>query len=282
LAGGPIRKEAVHEKKSPLISDSFHPHHQFLRSLHTVQGRRDSGRYLIEGIRHVARAFEDTTAIESIFIEPSVLRNPFGQKLARRIRQQGVPCVRLAPPLYQRLTLASEPQGIGAVAKQRWQVLSQIDMEPEAFWLAVESVDLPGNLGTMLRTAEAAGVSGVIFVGDGADPHDPACLRATMGALFPLKLVRCTLRDFVLWARQGGVCLVGSSPRGLMNYRAFRCRWPAVLVIGSEREGISDQLMDACDFALRIPMRGKSDSINAAVAAGVLLFQLAGQVPGRR
>lgn len=267
----------MHDNKSPLISHFSDPRYRGLRSLQTSAGRKESGRYLIEGIRHVARAFEERAEIELLFVEPSLLENPFGQKLARRIRQAGVPSVRLGPKLYEGLTLASDPQGIGAVVRQKWHTLAQIDLEREPFWLAVEAVDLPGNLGTILRTAEAAGADGVVFPAFGADPYDARCVRATMGAMFSLKLVQCALTELVEWARASGVALVGSSPRGLMSFQGLRYRWPAVLVIGSEREGMSEQLMDACDFVVRIPIYGKSDSINAAVAAGVLLFEMAKQ-----
>ena len=220
--------------------------------------------------------------MESIFIEPSILQNPFGQKLARQIRHAGISILRLAPKLYAHLTLAAEPQGIGAVLRQRWHGLSQIDLARDQFWLAVESIDLPGNLGTMIRTVAAAGAAGIIFVGDSADPHDPACVRATMGSLFSLKLTRCTIEEFAGWARSNGVSVIGSSPKGLMDYRGFGCRWPAVLVIGSEREGMSEQLMDTCNVVVRIPMCGKSDSINAAVAAGILLFEIAARRASNR
>jgi len=231
-------------------------------------------------VRHLARAHDERAPIEYLFLELSALQNPFGQKLARRLRQRNIPYLRLAPALYRDLTRANEPQGIGPVLRQQWSSLSQIDLTASPFWLAVESVDLPGNLGTILRSAEAAGAAGVIFIWDGADPYDPACVRATMGALFSLKVVQCTQREFGEWARMARVAVVGTSPRGLMSYRQFRCQWPAVLVIGSEREGMSDELSDMCDLVVRIPMCGKSDSINAAVAAGVLLFELAGQRSG--
>jgi len=91
--------------------------------------------------------------------------------------------------------------------------------------------------------------------------------------------VRCTQREFREWARLSCTTVIGSSPRGLVSYKAFRCRWPAVLVIGSEREGMSEELTETCNFVVRIPMHGKSDSINAAVAAGILLLELAGQRP---
>ncbi len=110
-----------------------------------------------------------------------------------------------------------------------------------------------------------------------ADPYEPAAIRASMGSLFSQRLVRCSVREFTDWARASGVALVGSSPAGLLDYRAFRCRWPAALLIGSEKHGLSNQLADACDFMVRIPMVGRGDSINAAVAAGVLLYELFNQ-----
>jgi TrmH family RNA methyltransferase len=125
-----------------------------------------------------------------------------------------------------------------------------------------------------MRTAEATGVSGIIILGAGADPYEPAAVRASMGSLFAHKLVRCSTREFTQWARASGVALVGSSPAGLLDYRSFHSRWPAVLLIGSEKHGLSDELMEACDFKVRIPMLGRGDSINAAVATGVLLYEL--------
>jgi TrmH family RNA methyltransferase len=167
-----------------------------------------------------------------------------------------------------------EPQGLGAVVRQQWTPLSGLRPVPGGLWLAVESIDSPGNLGTIIRTAEASGVAGIIILGDGADPYEPAAVRATMGALFALRLVRCPVWEFIDWARASGVAIVGSSPGGLMDFRSFHCRWPAVLVIGSAKRGLSEQVMESCDLMVRIPMLGRGDSINAAVAAGVLLYEL--------
>ena len=138
----------------------------------------------------------------------------------------------------------------------------------------MESIDSPGNLGTIIRTAEATGVKGVVIIGANADPYEPAAIRASMGSLFTQRLVRCSVREFTDWARAVQVALVGSSPGGLLDFRAFRSRWPAALLIGSEKHGLSDQLAEACDFMVRIPMAGRGDSINAAVAAGVMLYEL--------
>src|SRR6266436_8782424 len=137
----------MHENKpQSLIEHANDPRFQHLRSLQTPQGRSRTGLYLIEGIRHVARAAEEHAPIQSLFLSPAVLSNPFGQKLARRLRQSGIPTVHLAPQLYRDLTLAAEPQGLGAVVRQQW--FSIIDIRPDSgsLFLAVESIDSPGNL----------------------------------------------------------------------------------------------------------------------------------------
>jgi TrmH family RNA methyltransferase len=268
--------EAMHENKPPqsLIFHANDPRFQHLRSLQTPQGRSRTGLYLIEGIRHVARAAEERAPIQSLFHSPGVLSNPFGQKLTRRLRQSGIPSEQLTLQLYRDLTLAAEPQGLGAVVRQQWSPITKARPSARSLWLAVESIDSPGNLGTIIRTAEAAGVTGIVVIGANADPYDPTAIRASMGSLFSRKLVRCSVREFTDWARAFNVAIVGSSPAGLLDYRSFRCRWPTALLIGSEKHGLSDQLAKACDFMIRIPMLGRGDSINAAVAAGILLYEL--------
>jgi len=269
--------EVMHENKYPLVSHAHDSRFLTLRSLQSPQGRSRTGLYIIEGIRHLARAVAQNSPIESVFLDPSVLSNPFGQKLARRLRKRGALGVRLSPQLYRELSLASEPQGIGAVVRQQWIPLAGIRAARDSFWLAVESIESPGNLGTIIRTAEATGTSGIFVLDPESDPYDPAAVRASMGSLFSQKLTRCAPREFADWARSCGVAVVGSSPAGMLDYKALRCRWPAALLIGSERQGLSGQLKEVADFMVRIPMRGGCDSINAAVAAGVLLFEMSSQ-----
>ena len=224
---------------------------------------------------------EHHAPIQSVFFDPSALSNRFGQKLARRLRKSGVPSWRLTPKLYRELTLAAEPQGIGAVLRQRYCALADLQANRGAgLWLAVESIESPGNLGTIIRTAQAAGVQGIFLLGQNDDPWDPAAVRASLGSLFSQKLVRCSPLEFTKWARSSHVAIVGSSPSGMLEYRALRCRRPAVLLIGSEKRGLSGQLIEAADFTVRIPMRGRCDSINVAVAAGILLFEMSSQQRG--
>jgi len=270
----------MHEKKYDLVSDSRDSRYLTLRSLQTPQGRSRTGCYVIEGIRHLSRAVEARSAVQSIFIDPSVLSNHYGRKLARKLRKQGVPGVRLSCDLYRTLTMASEPQGVGAVIRQEWIPINRVAVPRNSLWLAIESIESPGNLGTILRTAEASGVRGVFVLADECDPHDPAAIRASMGSLFSQQLIRCSVHEFIAWARAKGVTIVASTPMGLMNYKDLPCRWPVVLALGSEKRGLSEQILDAAHFTVRIPMHGLCDSLNVAVAAGVLLFEMSSQRRG--
>ena len=270
----------MNETKYPAVSSPHDPRFLTLRSLQTSQGRSRANLFIIEGIRHLARAVEHCAPIESIFLDPSVLSNPFGQKLARRLRQQGVPGIRLSRELYRDMTLATEPQGIGAVLRQKWLPLEQIRVPRISFWLAVESIESPGNLGTIIRTAEAAGVGGVFILNPNSDPHDPATIRATMGSLFSQKLVRCSVPEFKCCAKSNGVSVVASSPSGLMDYKALAYRFPTALIVGNEKQGLSEQLLETANVVVRISMSGGCDSLNAAVAAGILLFEISGQRKG--
>lgn len=264
----------MHESKYSLVNQPRDPKFLNLLSLQTPQGRSRTGLYLIEGIRHVARAVEHRAPIQSVFYDPSVLSSRFGRKLLQKLRQSGVAGLQLSRQLYRELTRAAEPQGIGAVLRQHWTAIDELHPARDSFWLAVESIDSAGNLGTIIRTAEAAGVSGILMIGSNPDPWDPATVRASMGSLFSQKLVPCSAREFTEWARSYGIAMIASSPAGLLDYKALPCRWPAALLIGSEKHGLSEQLTDAADFTVRIPMLGRCDSINAAVAAGVLMYEM--------
>jgi TrmH family RNA methyltransferase len=260
---------------SPLITDPDHPLIRQFRSLQTRAGRAATGRYLIEGIRHVARAVDANVAIEQLFIAPSTLASPAGQKLARRLRQSGTPCAKLAPDVYRSLSLAAKPQGIGAVVRQSWLPLGAVRLSQGICWLAAEAIESPGNLGTMLRTGEAMGAAGIILIGRTADPYDPTAVRATMGALFAQKLVRTSARQFAEWSRRRRPTLIGSSPSASRNSRSVRYRKPVIIMVGGEKHGLSKELIDACNALVRIPMIGTGvDSLNVAVAAGILLYEV--------
>jgi TrmH family RNA methyltransferase len=140
--------------------------------------------------------------------------------------------------------------------------------------VALDAAQDPGNIGTILRTSDAVGGAGLLLLGQSADPYDPGALRASMGAIFSQRLVKTDFTQLLQWARQQHIPLVGTSDSASTDYRAAHYHQPTVLLMGSERAGLSQEQQAQCDLVVKIPMVGRSDSLNLAVATGVLLYEL--------
>lgn len=248
-----------------------------LRLLQTREGRDRTGQFLIEGLRPLAQAVEQKARIETLVVAPNVLINPLGLRLVKQLRIAGTPCYRLTPEVYHNLSQAEEPQGVAAVLRQRWEPLDQVRPSRGLCWLAIEGVQSAGNLGTILRTSEAVGGSGVILIGDTADPYDTATLRASMGAVFAQKFVRTTVEAFAAWKRRHQCLLVGTSPHAATDYQAVCYPNSLVLTMGGEKEGLSPEVQALCDVMVKIPMVGRSDSLNLGIATGILLYEVFNQ-----
>ena len=248
-----------------------------IRALHQRAERDRTGLYYVEGLRFVARAVHCHAWIETLVVCPTLLTHPFAQKLVRRLQRAGTPTLLVSPEVLYSLTLVDDPQGIGAVVRQRWDRLESVTPGEELCWIVHDLVQAPGNLGTILRTSEAVGGAGVILLDATTDPYDPATVRSTMGALFSQQFVRTTLPGFQRWKEAGSWYLVGTSPSAGADYHAITYGRPTLLFMGGERKGLSSTLQALCDVVVRIPMVGRSDSLNLAVATGVLLYELFNQ-----
>jgi TrmH family RNA methyltransferase len=246
-------------------------------ALRTREARDRTGTLFVEGVRFVVCAVDAGVEVVELVVAPKLLRSPLGEMLARRIRQRGVPCLRLAPEEFATVSGSSAPQGIGLVVRQPWRRLG--DAPRDAMWIAVESVRSQGNLGSILRTGEAVGATGLVALTKApgmppeVDPFDPAVVRATMGSLFGQRIVRATWLDLRTYADRAGARIVGAAPREAEDFRRVSYRGPVVLMLGSERKGLSPAQRAACDVTARIPMLGRTDSLNLAVAGSVLLYE---------
>lgn len=270
-------KPRINDTDSKLIYSRHDFHIKRLRRLQTREGREQTGLFLAEGIRHVAQAAQNGAKIETLLVAPEILINLYGKRLVRHLRLSGVPCYGLTSAVYHSLSQADEPQGVAAVVRQQWERLEQIRPEQGLCWIAVESVQSSGNLGTIIRTCDAVGGAGLILIGNTTDPYDPATVRASMGALFTQQFVRATPKAFAEWKQRHTCLLVGTSPHATQDYHAVRYPHPVVLLMGSERKGISEEIQGLCDLMVRIPMVGRSDSLNVAVATSVMLYELFNQ-----
>lgn len=243
-----------------------------LRALRLRKERAAQGRFLIEGIRIAAEAVQTGAPIESLVVAPELLTSSFAQQLVAEQLSAGVPCQPVSAKVFASLSGKDGPQGLAAVVRQRWEQLAGVRPAADDLWVALDSPQDPGNLGTIMRTADAVGARGLILVGPSADPFDPGAIRASMGSLFALRLVETDLVGFLAWRRSTGVTLVGTSGAAVCQYRDLRYPRPLVLLSGSERQGLPEQLLTACDHLVRIPMVGRCDSLNLAVATSIVLY----------
>jgi TrmH family RNA methyltransferase len=220
-------------------------------------------------------------AIECLCYTPDRLTSDFAWRLIAAERARGTPCYPLAAPAFAVLAQKERPAGLLAVARQPRARLE--DLYPGSFpWgVALVSPQDPGNIGTVLRTIAAVGASGLLLLDHSADPYHPGSVRASMGALFSRPVVQAPFPDFVRWAKAGGYRIYGTSARAARDYRSVaHYPRPLVLLLGNEQKGLTPQQTAACDEMVRLPMHGPVTSLNLAVAAGVMLYEMLGT--GRR
>lgn len=212
--------------------------------------------------------------IETLVIAPDLLTSPFGNDLIRNAKDESIPILEIYPDVFKEISVKDGPQGIGAVVRQQWEQLDSITPRRGDIWVALDSVADPGNLGTILRTNDAVGGKGVILLDHSTDPYDAGAWRASMGAIFSQRLVRASLGEFATWKKRKTIPVVGTSGTGPENYRMYTYPDPLVLLMGSERQGLLEAHLWLCDAVVSIPMSGRSDSLNLAVATGVVLYEI--------
>lgn len=250
---------------------------KFIRKLAQKKYRQESGLFFIEGIRTVGEAIQTQAPIETLVIAPDLLESSFGQSLLKQSWVQKLEKIEVSAEIFEKIAHKDGPQGLGAVVKQRWIKMADIAVNREDLWVALDEVADPGNLGTILRTSEAVGARGVILIGNCTDPYDPTAVKASMGAIFSIDLVQTDWDGFLQWVQTRELPLVGTSDHAETDYQGYRYQHPLILLMGSERHGLSDEMVASCNVMVRIPMLGRSDSLNLAVSTGIMLYEIFNQ-----
>lgn len=261
----------------PIITSLSNPLVKQARALRGHKARAESGLFLVEGIHHVGEVVEAGWDIDLILYAPDMLTSGFARDLISRL-EIGPQLGRLTPTaqpvstsVMESLADKENPQGILAIVHQEQKRLDEI--KSMRCGAAVVSPQDPGNVGTILRTLEGVGADALFLLDGGVDPYHPTSIRASMGAIFWKPFVCCSFDEFVDWARRREIQLVGTSAHVKDEYRSFKPEQNFILVLGSEQKGLSPNQLKACDAAISLPMRGRTSSLNLAVAAGILLYQ---------
>lgn len=260
-----------------IISSHSNPNVKLVRSLRQRKERDKNKLFFIEGLRLVGEAVQMQAEIETLVVAPQLLNSTFGQELIEDQRQQGTSLLEVTPDVFESLSVKEGPQGIGAVMRQRWETLDTLEFGDGLCWVALESPQDPGNVGTIMRTGDAVNTNGLILLDNATDPYDPAALRASMGAIFSQRLIKASFAEFVTWVRKYGYNVVGTSDKGSVDYQETAYSAPLVLLMGSERQGLSPEQQAICNTTVRIPMVGRSDSLNLAVATCLVLYEIFNQ-----
>jgi TrmH family RNA methyltransferase len=187
----------------------------------------------------------------------------------------GAECLEVSRAVLAKIAAKDNPQTMLGVFEQRWgSIPAAASLPVGSLWVALEAVRDPGNLGTIIRTANAVGADGIILIGHTVDPYARESVRATMGSVFNVPLVRLTGEEFLTWVSRHPGDVIGTHLEAREDFRAARYRAPAVLLMGSEGPGLSAELARACSRLVKIPMSGKLDSLNLAVATGLMLYEI--------
>lgn len=251
------------------------PKIKLARALRQRKARDESGLFLVEGIRPVGEAVEAGAALEFLCYAPESLSSEYAQTLIVQTASRGIPCLALADEVFATLAEKEHPQGILAVAQQPRAQLAALTRETFPWGVALVAAQDPGNIGSILRTVDAVGANGLLLLEPSADPYHPTAVRASMGTLFWLPVVSASFNEFALWAKNGGYHVYGTSAHGKVATEEIAAYTPPmVLLLGSERAGLSPEQAAVCDVMLRLPMRGRATSLNLAVAAGVMLYAM--------
>jgi RNA methyltransferase, TrmH family len=246
-----------------------------IRALAQKKHRDEQKAFLAEGQKLVIDALDGGWTVRTLVFAKASRGSPSVEKLAARVVANGGDVLEVSAKVLEAITRRDNPQAVAAVIGQRFAALEKVAAGPGDVIVALDRVRDPGNLGTVIRTADAAGAKAVVLVGETTDPWGLEAVRATMGSLFAVPVARASLEGFLAWRRSFRGLVVGTHLKGSVDFRAVRPGGrPALLVMGNEQAGLPDALAESCDVLARIPQAGRADSLNLAVATGVMLFEL--------
>ena len=203
--------------------------------------------------------------------------HPLASQLVAATEARGGEAIETSRDILAKLSGKDNPQTVLGVFRQFDTSLSLIDRGVSDIWLVAQALRDPGNLGTMLRTGDAVGAGGLILIDESVDPFSVESVRASMGALFTQRIAQARWPEFIAWLRQGPGQLVGTSLRTDIDYQAARYAAPTFILAGNEAQGLPADYEAACDLLVKMPMRGKADSLNVAVATAVMAYEVLNQ-----
>ena len=245
-----------------------------IRALRDKKARKAEGLFLAEGLRIVAEARDCGYLPEIVVYAGGQPLHPLAASIVAAAEARGADVIETTPDILSKMSGKDNPQAILGAFRQPDTSLGVIDRNLAPLWIVAQSLRDPGNIGTILRTGDAVAAGGLILIDDHADPYSVEAVRASMGAIFTQAVATARWDEFLTWFRGGPGQLVGTSLQTETDYRDATYEQPCFLLIGNESQGLPEAYEAECDLLVKMPMLGKADSLNAAVAAAVMTFHI--------
>lgn len=263
----------IDSPSNPLIKD--------IRKLRLRKYRMQENAYLIEGLRIVGEALRTNQEMRHLLVCPEMLTSVYGRELVSKANTGGISVIETSTDVFLTLAEKDNPQGIAAVISAQPVGLEAVREHP-GVWVGLVDIQDPGNLGSILRSADASGARGVILLGQTTDAWHPTAARASTGAIFTQIIVQAGLNDLKAFLRENPCRVVGALSQDSQSFREYNYPHEMFLLLGSEQKGLPDEYTTLCDDFVHIPMAGSVDSLNLASAASIILFEIIHQHKGKR
>ncbi len=269
---GPERKTTGHIKRVTSVSN---PIIKAIKGLQLKKNRDAQGLFVAEGLKLVRDAIDNGWEISTLVYTGNMADQPQLQNIAVKARANGTNLLEVSEKVLGSITRRDNPQLVVGVFRQKTTGLNNVKAGDMDLWIGLDRVRDPGNLGTIIRTADCVGAKGVMLIGETTDPWSLEAVRATMGSIFNIQLVQCSLEELISWRDDWPGLVVATHLEGGIDYRAIDYDNKSVLVLmGNEQQGLPESLVKICSHKAVIPMAGHADSLNLAIATGIMVFEI--------
>ena len=257
---------------SRLVTSLTNPTVKAVRALHQRKARDESGLFVAEGLKNVTEGVETGAAPQILMFGREAATHPLLKAAATATEAAGGEVIEVTHDILAKVSRRDNPQAVVGVFRQVFQPLQSLRPDAATCWVALHRVRDPGNLGTIVRTADAAGCGAVILVGECCDPYSVEAVRATMGSIFAVPIVKASEDEFAAWRQAWPGSVVGTLLSATTDHRSATYRSPVLILMGNEQQGLPPEMAALCDVNVKIPMRGRADSLNLSVATGVMIY----------
>jgi TrmH family RNA methyltransferase len=256
----------------PTITSVHNPRVKRAIALRDGRRRRKQGLFLIDGVREFLLAMEGSVEFQDVFVCPDRCRTPEARRVVEMV-DLALDVLPVSSAVIEKLAYGQRCEGIVAVARAPGRTLDELGVGPGSIVAVVAGVEKPGNVGAVLRSADAAGISAVIAAGGGTDLYNPNTIRASLGAIFTLPVCAAGEEEAHDWLRGKRFRILAARIEAGVDYRQADYRPPLAIVLGSEAQGLSSGWSGEDVTAVTLPMRGQGDSLNVSAAAAVLFYE---------